>query len=96
MKLIFSKSASFDIDTITDYGEKNWGYAQSDKYIDGLWALFQLMLEHPEMGKVYISDTKHSYRFIAYGSHSVFWTHQKSYLTIAAIMGQNQLPDNYL
>jgi toxin ParE1/3/4 len=44
-------AARDDLAAIWRYGMETWGTAQADAYTDGLFALFDLLADHPEMAR---------------------------------------------
>lgn len=44
-------AARGDLAAIWRYGMETWGAAQADAYTDGLFALFDLLADHPEMAR---------------------------------------------
>jgi toxin ParE1/3/4 len=40
-----------DLSDIWHYGADNWGIEQADHYVDGLFALFDLLADFPEMAR---------------------------------------------
>ena len=44
-------AAEIDISDIWHHGAGNWGIEQADRYVDGLFALFDLLAQFPEMAR---------------------------------------------
>lgn len=45
------QAAQADLSEIWHHGATNWGLEQADRYVDGLFALFGLLAEFPEMAR---------------------------------------------
>ena len=48
---VIRPAAESDISNIWSHGAGNWGIAQADRYVDGLFSLFNLLAEFPEMAR---------------------------------------------
>lgn len=45
-------AAEFDLADIWRYGAERWGPDQADRYADGLFAVFDLLADFPEMARL--------------------------------------------
>lgn len=48
---VIRPAAETDLSDIWRHGAGNWGIAQADRYTDGLFALFDLLADFPEMAR---------------------------------------------
>jgi toxin ParE1/3/4 len=48
---VIRSAAEADLSDIWHYGAANWGIGQADRYADGLFALFDLLADFPEMAR---------------------------------------------
>ncbi|MDA3857324.1 MAG: type II toxin-antitoxin system RelE/ParE family toxin [Roseovarius sp.] len=48
---VIRSAAETDLSDIWHYGADNWGIAQADHHADGLFALFDLLADFPEMAR---------------------------------------------
>ncbi len=48
---IIRSAAEADLSDIWHYGAANWGIEQADRYADGLFSLFDLLSDFPEMAR---------------------------------------------
>lgn len=48
---VIRPAAETDMSNIWHYGAENWGIEQADRYTDGLFALFDLLTDFPEMAR---------------------------------------------
>lgn len=51
MRLRQSRRASADLDSIYEYGAKNYGVEAALAYIEGIDQRFRLLLDHPRSGR---------------------------------------------
>jgi len=47
MKLTLTEAALGDLKSIRDYTLEHWGSAQEERYLDSLWAKFEILLADP-------------------------------------------------
>lgn len=81
MRYEFSRKARQDISELIDYGLDQFGPAQTDQYLDGLYYSFDLLTDNPEMGKVAFGKTRR-YR---YRSHYVVYEIRQDVIWIANV-----------
>ena len=48
---VIRPAAETDLSDIWSHGADSWGIAQADRYADGLFALFDLLADFPEMAR---------------------------------------------
>ena len=48
---VIRSAAEIDLSDIWHYGADNWGIEQADRYADGLFSLFDLLSDFPEMAR---------------------------------------------
>ena len=54
---VIRPTAETDLSDIWHYGADTWGIEQADRYADGLFALFNLLADFPEMARERIEFT---------------------------------------
>jgi len=100
MKLEISATAYTQIKQIFEYGCKHWGAVKSDAYLQSLFASFEMLQQYPNAGRKFISDQEflenENLRHLPHDSHQIFYTQDKTTLTILAIGSKWQLPDSFL
>ncbi len=70
------------------YTHQNWGEAQADKYLDGLYAVFGCIADKSVLWRPVPAEFEVDGYFTRYESHFVYWRAQKKDMTIVAILHQ--------
>jgi len=88
-RLIFRKSAEADLEAIADYTLERWGGRQCDRYLDGLQALFQRLLDEPGLGRPYSRFLR-----IEHVSHVVFFRREANGdVRVVRVLHKRMLPE---
>lgn len=100
LNLKISDYAKSQIKGISDYGRKHWGQLQSDKYVNDLFGVLEMLQQYPNAGRPFEYDWSHFpdekiYQFPNNG-HQIFYLVTESTVEIIAIGGSWQLPDSIL
>ena len=69
---VLRPAAQEDLAAIWRHGAATWGPDQADRYIDGLFAVFDLIAEHPELARTRTEFTP-PVRIHPSGSHLVIY-----------------------
>ena len=69
---VIRSAAETDMSDIWHYGAAYWGVAQADRYADGLFALFDLLADFPEMARER-SEFTPALRIHSSGAHLVIY-----------------------
>jgi len=85
--LIFSPSASTDIDDIYDYTQETWGHEQAETYAFGLRNLCGVLAAGARKGRR-IPGLKAGYLLLSYRSHWVIYRETDQQIVIARILYQ--------
>lgn len=92
MKLAISLKAASDLQDITDFGLRTFGYKQTDMYLDGLFLVFDLIADNPEMGRRSDLASNVEIRQFLYKAHLIFYRVQDDTVKIAHIRSVRQSP----
>lgn len=88
-------AAETDISDIWHHGAGNWGIEQADRYADGLFALFDLLAEFPEMARER-GEFSPPVRIHASGVHLVIYRLEGQGVEIIRILHAHQNLTAYL
>jgi|SRR5689334_9602572 toxin ParE1/3/4 len=69
---VLSPATQADLGDIWDYGARNWGAEQADRYIFGIRAACEALANGSRQGRA-IDDIRPGYRKLAVASHFVFY-----------------------
>ena len=83
-----SRQAKSDIKAIYRYTVKYFGEGQAQEYLDGLYYSFDLLLDNPELGRVWDGQKR---RYI-FKSHLVYYRIIKDKIVITHIRSGRQKP----
>ena len=96
MEYELSELARSNIKDIARYTIENFGEAQADEYLDGLFYSFDLLTDNPRMGKHVVSDLSGNLRRYTYRSHYVIYEIREKIIRIATIRSTRQsLPQEW-
>ena len=90
MEYELSDLARSNIKEITRYTIENFGEAQADEYLDGLFYSFDLLTDNPRMGKHFVSDPSGNLRRYTYRAHYVIYEIRDQIIRIATIRNTRQ------
>ena len=82
-----SKRADKDVREIADYSFRQFGRAQADHYGGELERLLKLIVDMPNIGKVWTTGPKGVHR-VEYKSHTIFYRIQSPGIFIVRILHQ--------
>lgn len=83
-----SRKASRQIEEIIRYTDQNFGFDQTEEYINGLYYSFDLLTDNPRMGRTYDERRR---RYV-YRSHHVYYRVQEDAILIVDIRHTRQSP----
>jgi toxin ParE1/3/4 len=92
---VIRPAAEKDLSDIWHYGADNWGIEQADRYTDGLFALFDLLADFPEMARER-SEFTPLVRIHPSGAHLVIYRVEGQELEIIRILHAHQNLTAYL
>jgi toxin ParE1/3/4 len=100
VKFRISEHADVQLSQIYEYGLKEWGRAQSDKYFTGLFDTFGMLCDFPESGRVFTSDWDFTedvkLRYMPYRTHQIFYAIADDTIFVIAVGSHWQMPDSVL
>lgn len=82
-------AAERDLEGIWRYTSERWGEAQAERYIDGLWSVFQRLTLFPEMARLREEFTP-PVRIHASGRHVVVYVDTAEHIDIIRVLGAQQ------
>jgi len=92
MRVILLDTAKTHIDDIYVYCHEQWGAAQADTYLDGLYEMFERVASRAAPWRSVPSDFEMPVEswFVGYGSHFIYWrVFDASELGIFAVLHQS-------
>ncbi|MDD9727596.1 type II toxin-antitoxin system RelE/ParE family toxin [Roseovarius sp. SK2] len=92
---VIRPAAETDLSEIWHYGADNWGIEQADRYADGLFALFDLLADFPEMARER-SEFTPAVRIHPSGAHLVIYRAAGQGVEIIRILHAHQNLTAYL
>jgi len=87
MNYLLSQEAEDDLVEVYDRSLDDWGEAQADKYLDGLYAAFAALSIRPLAGRVR-PEVGVAVRSRLYGSHVIFYMVRTERVDILRILHQ--------
>ena len=88
-------AAHSDLSEIWRYGSERWGVEQAERSADGLFALFDLLAEFPEMARER-ADFSPSVRIHPSGAHVVIYRQEGQVIEIIRVLHAHQNLTAYL
>lgn len=92
---VIRPAAETDLSDIWYYGADAWGIEQADRYADGLFALFDLLADFPEMARER-SEFTPAVRIHPSGAHLVIYRAEGQGVEIIRILHAHQNLTAYL
>jgi toxin ParE1/3/4 len=89
-KYKLSNAAKEDLIRIYQYGVKQFGVKQADKYFESLFDHFELIADNPEAFEA-VEFIKPGYRRCVCGAESIFFKCNNNHVEIMAIIGRQDL-----
>ena len=91
MKLNLTIDAEKDLTQIARYTLANFGQTQARIYYQGLVKVFDILCQHPELGRSQTHIRPHLKRFV-HQHHSIYYQVQSEQLTIIRVLNKRQDP----
>ncbi|MGC1486314.1 MAG: type II toxin-antitoxin system RelE/ParE family toxin [Albidovulum sp.] len=82
-------AAHADLTNVWRYGDTTWGVAQAERYVDGLFAVFDLLAEFPELARERLEFTT-PVRIHPSGAHLVIYRLEGQGIEIIRILHARQ------
>ena len=92
---VIRSAAEIDLSDIWQFGADNWGIEQADRYADGLFSLFDLLSDFPEMARER-SEFTPAVRIHPSGAHLVIYRVEGQGVEIIRILHAHQNLSAYL
>jgi toxin ParE1/3/4 len=89
-KLKISNVADGDLDAIYEYGFRQWGETQADRYYDDLLSHFEDLLKNPFL-YASVDDIRPGYRRSLCGAHSIYYRITGEFVEIMAVIGRQDI-----
>jgi len=86
---VLSAEAELDLVDIYDYSVSQWGEAQADVYLDGLYGAFENLTRFPKRGRLR-NDLDLNVRSVLYRSHIAFYTEVAEGIAIVRVLHQSR------
>ena len=93
--LALRPAAEADLAVIWLQGASNWAVEQAERYVDGLFALFDLLVEFPEMAREH-AELSPPVRIHPMGAHLVIYRQSDEQIEIIRILHGHQNLTAYL
>lgn len=84
-----------DLEAIWVYTVEQWGVEQAERYLNGLFACFDDLARHPQVGRRR-DDVKAGYRSFPQGRHVVFYVVVPAGIEVIGIVHQSADVDAHL
>ena len=85
--LRLSTVAEADLAAIYEYGFRQWGERQADRYYDALLAHFELLCDNPFLF-VTVDDIRPGYRRSVCGAHAIYYRVNDRVIDVMAVIGR--------
>lgn len=90
-----SNLAQAHLQGIKSYTIENFSEAQWQKYKQRLLAVLKMLADNPGLGQscddIYLNGC-----YCPIGKHTAYFTKERDFILIVAVLGQPQLPENHL
>src|SRR3984885_8359944 len=93
-KFRFSRRAEADLLSIAGYTLREWGKAQTTRYIDELEDCCQMLADNPALGRV-CDDVRPGVHRHEHGKHVLFYREERGGILISRILHQRMLPEKH-
>ncbi|MBD2858777.1 type II toxin-antitoxin system RelE/ParE family toxin [Spongiibacter sp. KMU-158] len=94
-KYKLSKLAQAHLLKIKNHTVNNFSETQWQNYKDTLQTGFQMLADHPEVGRS-CDDIYPKGFYFPVGKHTVYFTKEDGFILVVAVLSQSQLPQNHL
>lgn len=89
-----SKAAKADLISIAQYGDENFGMAQSDHYRDQFKKRFSILAKYPERYPT-VNHIRTGYRRSICGVHSIYYRVEQKGITIVRVLGRQEIENSF-
>ena len=96
LKWRLSEEAQRDLSEIRSFTKREWGTAQSERYIKKIREKIGLLVQNPRIGINRSDDLGEDIRSIFIGSHTIYYDFDAEMLTVRAILHQAMTPRQHL
>ena len=96
LKWRLSEEAQRDLGEIRSFTKREWGMAQSNRYIKAIREKIDLLAQNPRLGADRSADLGEGVRSVFVGSHTVYYDFDIITLTVRAILHQAMTPRLHL
>jgi toxin ParE1/3/4 len=90
----FSRRVEADLLSIAEYTLREWGKAQTARYIDELEDCCQMLANNPALGRV-CDEVRPGLRRHEHGKHVLFYRQERGGILISRILHQRMLPERH-
>ena len=94
-QLTILSDARDDLRAIEHYSIQEFGWAVADEYMNRIARALDRLLDHPESGPVY-PGIRPPVRYLSVGSHRLFYDFDGQRITVARVLHQAMVPDDWL
>lgn len=95
LEVRLSMEAEGDLDGITAYTLRNWGWRQAERYVREIEEGLELIADHPEIGRSCNSIHAGLQRF-EIGQHVAFYLKEPSHIFLVRLLHRQMLPAKYI
>ena len=93
---ILSPEAIVDLQNIYDFTEGEWGEAQAEKYINEIYAVFDRLTRHPQIGRLR-AELAGGLRSIPIAAHVIYFMPWKKDVAIVRVLhGSREVESMFL
>jgi toxin ParE1/3/4 len=87
LKLIMTRQAARDQDSISRFTLERWGHRQVGLYVGGLVEIFEVLARGETVGRC-VATLPSKYLRVAYEAHFIFYTRNETSIRIVRILHQ--------
>ena len=92
LRKFITERAKAHMGGIRRFTQKQWGTAQSDKYLQEIGNKIDLLAQRPQIGIDRSGDLGNGIRSYFVGSHTIYYRYDSKLLVIHAILYQSMTP----
>ena len=96
LKKFITERAKAHMGEIRNFTQKQWGTAQSVKYLQEIGNKIDLLAQRPQIGIDRSSDLGNGFRSYFIGSHTIYYRYDSRLLVVHAILHQSMTPLTHL
>ncbi len=90
----FSRRAEADLLSIGEYTLRNWGKAQTARYLGELEVFCQTLADNPSLGRP-CDIVRPGLRRLEHGKHVIFYRQDRTSILISRILHQSMMPERH-